>query len=81
MPVTRALRSALAATWSACTSIDLEDCALVIGYGLLSVGCWQVYPPLGYIVPGSLIVLPRLVLTLLKSRVPKVPRERQRWAS
>lgn len=81
MPVPRALRSALAATWSACTSIDLEDCALVLGYGLLAYGCWLISPAYGYIVPGALIVLPRVVLTLLHSRVPKAPRERQRWAS
>jgi hypothetical protein len=81
MTIVRTLRSAMAAFWAACRSaIDLEDGTLVLGYILLGVGFWQMYQPLGYVVPGALIVLPRIVGALLqRQRAPT--RGRQRWAS
>jgi hypothetical protein len=80
MPLLRALRSALAVLWSACKSIDLEDCTLVIGYALLGYGCSLIQPAYGYIVPGALIVLPRVLLTLMRSR-PVRQAEERRWAA
>jgi hypothetical protein len=80
MPLLRALRSAPAALWSACKSIDLEDCTLVLGYALLGYGCALIQPAYGYIVPGALIVLPRVLLTLMRSR-PVRQAEERRWAA
>lgn len=80
MPLLRAMRPALAALWSACTSIDLEDCVTVVGYGLLGYGCWLIAPAYGYIVPGSLIVVPRVLQSIL-SGIPRRTEERRRWAS
>jgi hypothetical protein len=77
----RWLRSAVAASWAACRSaIDLEDCLIVAGYVLLAVGSWQIYQPLGYLVPGGLIVLPRIIRSLQPRVVKPQPRERK-WAA
>jgi hypothetical protein len=81
MPLLRALRSALAVLWSACKSIDLEDCTYVIGYGLLGYGFSLIQPAYGFIVPGTLIVLPRVLLTLMRGRPMRQTEERRRWAS
>jgi hypothetical protein len=81
MPLLRALRSALAVLWSACKSIDLEDCTLVLGYALLGYGCALIQPAYGYIVPGTLIVVPRVLLTLMRGRPMRQAEERRRWAS
>jgi hypothetical protein len=79
MPLLRAMRP-LAALWSACTSIDLEDCITVAGYGLLGYGCYMLAPAYGYIVPGALIVVPRVLSAMWRS-VPRRTEERRRWAS
>jgi hypothetical protein len=79
MPLLRALRSALAALWSACTSIDLEDCVTVAGYGLLGYGCWLIAPAYGFIVPGALIVVPRVLQSILRGLPQRG--EGRRWAA
>lgn len=37
--------------------VDGRDLILVVGTILVSVGLWQVYEPLAYIVPGALLLL------------------------
>jgi hypothetical protein len=81
MPLLRALRSALAVLWSACTSIDLEDCTLVLGYALLGYGCALIQPAYGYIVPGALIVLPRVLRSIIAPIAMRMSGERRRWAA
>lgn len=83
MTFLRWLRSAVAASWAACISaIDLEDCLIVCGYALLAYGAWQVYQPLGYLVPGGLIVVPRIIRSLQVPRVVKPQSSRERkWAA
>lgn len=33
------------------------DCAGLSGLALFSFGGWQVYPPLGFLLPGALLML------------------------
>jgi hypothetical protein len=81
MPLLRAWRPVLVALWSACKSIDLEDCTLVVGYALLGYGCALIQPAYGYIVPGALLVLPRVLVTVMRGRPAREVEERRRWAS
>jgi uncharacterized membrane protein len=87
MPLLRALRSALAVLWSACKSIDLEDClkdvVYAAGHASVFYGCWLIAPAYGYIVLGLLLVLPKLVAGVATRRRSIEPeaKERMRWAS
>lgn len=42
----------------------LRDLAGLSGVGLVAYGAWLVYPPAGFIVGGSLLVLGALLLAL-----------------
>ena len=38
------------------TNLDKRDSLGLTGIGLLGYGCWLVYPPLGFILPGAVIL-------------------------
>jgi hypothetical protein len=36
---------------------DLRDAVGIAGLGLVTYGCWLVWPPLAFIVPGAILVV------------------------
>lgn len=32
------------------------DCSIVAGWGLVTYGAWQIYAPLGFVVPGVMLL-------------------------
>lgn len=36
--------------------VDVRDALGIIGLGLLGYGCWLIYPPAAFIVPGVVLV-------------------------
>ncbi|MGD9882815.1 hypothetical protein [Reyranella sp.] len=42
----------------------LRDLAGLSGVGLVAYGAWLIYPPVGFIVGGSLLILGALLLAL-----------------
>ncbi len=77
MSVLRALRRVVAAIWSA---VDLEDCTTVASYAAVGYGCYLLHPAYGFIVPGALVIVPRVLLTLLQG-VTSSRAEGRRWAA
>lgn len=48
------MRQAVRESWGWMRStVDAQDVSLVTGVVMLSIGLQQVYPPLGWIVPGA----------------------------
>lgn len=42
---------------SFCLEMDIYDVVAAVGIGLVGVGCWLMYPPLGFIAVGSLLLV------------------------
>jgi hypothetical protein len=38
------------------SAIDARDVAGLIGLSLVTVGCWQMYPPAAFLVPGAILL-------------------------
>jgi hypothetical protein len=57
------LAAAVRATASAVPGL-LRDLAGLSGVGLVAYGAWLIYPPAGFIVGGSLLIVGALLLAL-----------------
>jgi hypothetical protein len=56
MPIGSAITSAVSRAASyAAAQIDARDLVLVVGLGLLSAGLYQLFVPLAFIVPGTVL--------------------------
>ncbi len=61
--MTKVLARALSGLAAAVPGL-LRDLAGLSGVGLVSYGAWLIYPPAGFIVGGSLLILGALLLAL-----------------
>ena len=61
--MTKVLASALCELAAAVPGL-LRDLAGLSGVGLVAYGAWLIYPPAGFIVGGSLLILGALLLAL-----------------
>jgi len=66
------MRQAVRSGWDVVrATVDAQDVCLVAGVALLGIGLQQVYPPLGWIVPGAALT------ALAWPKSPKVIVKRQ----
>lgn len=49
-------------------TVDLYDGIALVGLILLGVGLWLIWPPLGLVVPGGLLLVLGIVLGLMSGR-------------
>lgn len=69
------MRQAVRKGWGWVSStVDAQDVCLVTGVAMLSLGLQQVYPPLGWIVPGAALTAlawPKRANVIVKRQPPQ----------
>jgi len=69
------MRQAVRKSWERLRgTFDAQDVCLVAGVAMLSLGLQQVYPPLGWIVPGAALTAlawPKKPMVIVKRQPPQ----------
>ena len=69
------MRQAVREGWNVVrATVDSQDVCLVVGVTMLSLGLQQVYPPLGWIVPGAALTAlawPKRQAIIVKRQPPQ----------